>query len=169
MQLHHGDCLEVMASMPDNSVDSVVTDPPYGLGFMGRKWDALPPGEDVMRECLRVLKPGGHLLAFGGSRTYHRLAVAVEDAGFDIRDQIMWIYGSGFPKSRNVGREVEAFEGWGTALKPAHEPIVVGRRGIGGRPELLLGSTAHQVIEHAHCSVLIVPPPGGTPPREPGA
>lgn len=113
--IHHGDCLEVMRSMPDASVDSIVTDPPYGLGFMGKAWDALPPGQDWAEECLRLLKPGGHLLAFGGTRTWHRLAVAVEDAGFEIRDSIAWMYGSGFPKHR-------------ATLKPAFEPIVMARK-----------------------------------------
>jgi len=103
----HGDCVEVMRSMDAESVDAIVTDPPYGLGFMGKQWDALPPGREVFEECLRVLKPGGHLLAFGGSRTYHRLAVAVEDAGFEIRDQIMWVYGSGFPKSLDVSKAID--------------------------------------------------------------
>ena len=93
--------------MPENSVDAIVTDPPYGLGFMGAKWDALPPGKDWAEECLRVLKPGGHLLAFGGTRTWHRLAVAIEDAGFEIRDSIMWLYGSGFPKSHDVGKAID--------------------------------------------------------------
>lgn len=141
MKLHIGDCIEAMRQMADASVDSIVTDPPYGLGFMGKKWDVGVPAVDVFVECLRVLKPGGHLVAFGGSRTYHRLAVAVEDAGFEIRDQIMWLYGSGFPKSRNVGKEVEGFEGWGTALKPAHEPIVLARKP-------LTGTVAATVTEH---------------------
>jgi len=88
----HGDCIEVMRSMEPESVDAIVTDPPYGLGFMGKKWDALPPGVDVFAECLRVLKPGGHLLAFGGSRTYHRLAVAVEDAGFEVDYVGVWVW-----------------------------------------------------------------------------
>jgi len=92
-ELKAGDCIEQMKGMEAGSVDSVVTDPPYGLGFMGKKWDSLPPGQEVFEECLRVLKPGGYLLAFGGSRTYHRLAVAVEDSGFEIRDQIQWVYG----------------------------------------------------------------------------
>src|SRR5690554_6451978 len=109
--LHHDDCLEVMRALPDASVDSVATDPPYGLGFMGREWDDLPPGEPWARECLRVLKPGGHLLAFGGSRTWHRLAVAVEDAGFEIRDSIAWLYGSGFPKSLDVSKAIDKAAG----------------------------------------------------------
>jgi site-specific DNA-methyltransferase (adenine-specific) len=179
--LHLGDCIEVMRAMPDNSVDAVVTDPPYELGFMGKSWDAsgIANNADMWREALRVLKPGGHLLAFSGARTYHRMAVAIEDAGFEIRDQIMWVYGSGFPKSMNVAKAIESgggrpedirrmqmggeyepsgrgrvnydhggasamngasgpwrpttdaalqWEGWGTALKPAHEPICVARK-----------------------------------------
>ena len=136
-----GDAATTMRNLPGDSVDSIVTDPPYGLGFMGKKWDVGVPAVDVFAECLRVLKPGGHLLAFGGSRTYHRLAVAVEDAGFDIRDQIMWVYGSGFPKSRNVGKDVPEFDGWGTALKPAHEPIAMARKP-------LAGTVAANVMEH---------------------
>lgn len=133
--IYHGDCIEVMRNMPENSVDSIVTDPPYGLGFMGAKWDALPPGKDWAEECLRVLKPGGHLLAFGGTRTWHRLAVAIEDAGFEIRDSVMWLYGSGFPKSHDVSKAIDKqagkaaeWSGWGTALKPANEPIVMARK-----------------------------------------
>jgi site-specific DNA-methyltransferase (adenine-specific) len=124
--LLHGDCLEQIKTFKDNSIDSIVTDPPYGLSFMGKKWDYDVPSVDVWKECLRVLKPGGHLLSFSGSRTYHRMAVRIEDAGFEIRDQIMWVYGSGFPKSHNLG------EGWGTALKPAHEPIVMARKPFKG-------------------------------------
>ena len=108
MKLIHADCLEAMKKMPDNSVDAVVTDPPYGLSFMGKKWDYDVPSVEVGCECLRVLKPGGHLLAFAGSRTYHRLVVNVEDAGFEIRDQIMWVYGSGFPKSLNISKAIDA-------------------------------------------------------------
>ncbi|MFZ6655909.1 DNA-methyltransferase [Undibacterium sp. TJN19] len=179
--LYLGDCIEVMKTMPDNSVDSVVTDPPYELGFMGKKWDSTGIANNLIMwaECLRVLKPGGHLLAFGGSRTYHRMVCAVEDAGFEVRDQIMWVYGSGFPKSLNVSKaidkaagaerivvsegkpvkrmipgadqdatgswiknngreyvpqtdEARQWDGWGTALKPAHEPIVVARKALIG-------------------------------------
>jgi DNA modification methylase len=177
MTVLHGDCREVMLTMPDNSVDAIITDPPYELGFMGKSWDSTGVAYDitVWQECLRVLKPGGHLLAFGGSRTYHRLACAIEDAGFQIRDQIMWVYGSGFPKSLNISKaidkdagaerevvgkdkagtglglmdksstiggefditapataEAKQWEGWGTALKPAHEPIVMARKPLDG-------------------------------------
>jgi len=138
IDLRLGDCIDVLKTLEDNSVDSVICDPPYHLtstkggkkGFMGKEWDGgdIAFRTDVWKECLRVLKPGGYLLAFGSSRTYHRIAVAIEDAGFDIRDQIMWIYSSGFPKSHNIGKKVEGYEGWGTALKPAHEPIVMARK-----------------------------------------
>jgi site-specific DNA-methyltransferase (adenine-specific) len=223
--VHHGDCLDVLASLPDASVDAVVTDPPYGLEFMGKEWDRF--GTDVgngyretprindrsgegfpghrgaavnsfqagrpfqswcqlwATECLRVLKPGGHLLAFGGTRTSHRLACAVEDAGFEIRDSIAWLYGSGFPKSLDVSKAIDkaagverevtgpnrfahlngkanldcygvasrpdttapatdaarTWQGWGTALKPAHEPIVVARKP-------LVGTVAANVLAH---------------------
>ena len=121
----HGDCLEVLRTLPDNSVDAVVTDPPYGLSFMGKRWDYDVPAVEVWAECLRVLKPGGHLLAFAGTRTQHRMAVRIEDAGFDIRDMIAWVYGSGFPKSHNGP--------WGgTALKPALEPVTVARKPLDG-------------------------------------
>jgi site-specific DNA-methyltransferase (adenine-specific) len=103
----------------------VVTDPPYGLSFMGKAWDYDVPSAKVWCEVLRVLKPGGHLLAFAGTRTQHRMAVQIEDAGFEIRDMIAWVYGSGFPKSRNLDGE---WQGWGTALKPALEPITVARK-----------------------------------------
>ncbi|MCU1145751.1 DNA-methyltransferase [Stenotrophomonas maltophilia] len=123
--IHIGDCLEVMRSMADNSVDAVVTDPPYGLSFMGKRWDYDVPSTETWAECLRVLKPGGYLLAFAGTRTQHRMAVRIEDAGFEIRDMIAWVYGSGFPKSHNGP--------WGgTALKPALEPITVARKPIAG-------------------------------------
>jgi len=138
--LVNGDCLEVLKTLSDASVDAVVTDPPYELGFMGKGWDAsgIAYNVDLWRECLRVLKPGGHLLAFGGTRTYHRMAVAIEDAGFEIRDSLHWIYGSGFPKSRNLDGE---WSGWGTALKPAHEPVVVARKP-------LVGTVAANVLAH---------------------
>jgi DNA modification methylase len=139
-QIIQGDCIEQMRSMTENSVDSIVTDPPYELGFMGKSWDStgIAFNTEVWKEALRVLKPGGHLLAFSGSRTYHRMAVAIEDAGFEIRDQIMWIYGSGFPKSHNLKGD---WQGWGTALKPAHEPIVVARKP-------LIGTVAANVLTY---------------------
>ena len=193
MKLINNDCIAAMKEMPDNSVDSIVTDPPYELGFMGKSWDAsgIAFNIKVWREALRVLKPGGHLLAFSGSRTYHRMAVAIEDAGFEIRDQIMWVYGSGFPKSHNVSKgidkaagaerevgkqgsticpdfpnpcsghnetgkfsatvhalptlpntpEAQQWDGWGTALKPAHEPIVLARKP-------LIGTVANNVLTY---------------------
>lgn len=143
--------------MEPESVDAVVCDPPYGLKFMGKKFDALGQGAQQREwhrrwafEALHLLKPGGHLLAFGGSRTYHHLASGIEEAGFDVRDQIMWLYGSGFPKSQNVEKAVakvagsdgaQSWEGWGTALKPAHEPIVVARKPF-------KGGTGKNVVEH---------------------
>jgi site-specific DNA-methyltransferase (adenine-specific) len=129
--LHLGDCRAVLATLGDNSIDSIVCDPPYELGFMGKAWDNSGIAYDVTvwQQCLRVLKPGGHLVAFGGSRTYHRLAVAIEDAGFEIRDQIQWIYSQGFPKSHNLKDE---YQGYGTALKPAHEPAVLARKPLCG-------------------------------------
>jgi hypothetical protein len=220
--LYHGDCIEVMRSLPSASVDAVVTDPPYGLEFMGKEWDAPWKGtaashaearvrradelddpskgkyiragvnayeagrpfqqwcEQWASECLRVLKPGGYMLAFGGTRTWHRLACAIEDAGFEVRDSIAWLYGSGFPKSLDVSKaidkaaghwrgkagevqsgndamggpnyertakgdpitaEAEAWDGWGTALKPAFEPVVVARKP-------LAGTVAANVLEH---------------------
>ena len=107
IDLYLGDCLDVLKTFPENSIDSIVTDSPYGLSFMGKKWDYDVPSVEVWTECLRVLKPGGHLLSFAGSRTYHRMAVRIEDAGFEIRDQIMYIYGSGFPKSHNIKKQIE--------------------------------------------------------------
>jgi len=224
--IYHGDCVEVLRQLPDASVDAVVTDPPYGLGFMGKEWDgpggmlgqmatghekrgALAYGGSHSRgyadndsrhfqawaelwaaECLRVLKPGGHILAFGGTRTWHRLACAIEDAGFEVRDSIAWMYGSGFPKSLDVSKAIDKaagaerpvtgprtyadgtvghfsgaavygavnegssksitapvtdaareWSGWGTALKPAHEPIVVARKP-------LVGTVAANVLQH---------------------
>ena len=136
--LYCGDCVKVLRLLPDGSIDSVVTDPPYGLSFMGKRWDYDVPSEEVWRECLRVLKPGGHLLAFAGTRTQHRMAVRIEDAGFEIRDMIAWVYGSGFPKSKNLGGD---WQGWGTALKPALEPITVARKP-------LVGTVAENVLAH---------------------
>ena len=107
MRLILGDSVDKLKELEDNSVDSIVTDPPYGLSFMGKKWDYDVPSQEIFEECLRVLKPGGYLLSFAGSRTYHRMAVRVEDAGFEIRDQIMWIYGSGFPKSHNISKGID--------------------------------------------------------------
>jgi DNA modification methylase len=166
-----GDCLEVMRGMADNSVDAVVTDPPYGLAFMGKRWDYSVPSVDIWREALRVLKPGGHLLSFAGTRTQHRMAVNIEYGGFEIRDMIAWVYGSGFPKSLDVSKAIDKaagiwrgragnittdngamsvpnyertdkglpstdaarkWAGWGTALKPAFEPITVARKPIDG-------------------------------------
>jgi hypothetical protein len=121
----HGDCLAVMPTLEAESVDAIVSDPPYGLGFMGKQWDHGVPGVDFWREALRVAKPGAHLVAFGGTRTYHRLACAIEDAGWEIRDCLSWLYGSGFPKSHNGP--------WGgTALKPAWEPIILARKPLAG-------------------------------------
>jgi DNA modification methylase len=124
-ELHHGNCLDILRTMPDCSIDAVVTDPPYGLSFMGKKWDYDVPSTEIWEECLRVLKPGGYLLAFAGTRTQHRMAVRIEDAGFEIRDMLAWMYGSGFPKSHNLDGE---HQGWGTALKPAMEPITMARK-----------------------------------------
>jgi len=125
----HGDCLDVMRGMTDASVDAVVSDPPYGLSFMGKSWDHGVPGVPFWAEALRVAKPGAHLLAFGGTRTFHRLAVAIEDAGWEVRDCFSWLYGTGFPKSHNLDG---AWDGWGTALKPAWEPIIVARKPLVG-------------------------------------
>ena len=138
MKLMLGNCLDKLKELEDNSVDSVVTDPPYGLSFMGKKWDYDVPAVNIWEECFRVLKPGGHLLAFAGTRTQHRMAVNIEDAGFEIRDMIAWVYGSGFPKSHNISKaldkvgspEAQQWDGWGTALKPALEPITVARKPV---------------------------------------
>jgi DNA modification methylase len=193
--VHHGDCLAVLKTLPDNSIDAVITDPPYALNFMSKHWDtaAIVFDATLWWQCLRVLKPGGHLAAFGGTRTWHRLAVAIEDAGFEIRDNLAWLYGSGFPKSLDVskaidkasgaeretvgvrpihyadtpsgyssvsagggvrpggmfsgshgdtasGRDITApatdaarqWQGWGTALKPSHEPVILARKPLQG-------------------------------------
>lgn len=136
--IHHGDCLSVLRGMADNSLDACVTDPPYGLSFMGKGWDYDVPSVEIWREVFRVLKPGAHLLAFAGTRTQHRMAVNIEDAGFEVRDMIAWVYGSGFPKSHNLDGE---WQGWGTALKPALEPITVARKP-------LIGTVAANVQTH---------------------
>jgi DNA methylase len=203
--IHLGDCLDVLRTLPDASVDAVVTDPPYGLAFMGKRWDYDVPSVEIWAECLRVLKPGGHLLAFAGTRTQHRMAVRIEDAGFEIRDMIAWVYGSGFPKSLDVSKaidkaagaerevvglipdrwtgkgnalnfstdrpqsevavtgapatpEAQQWAGWGTALKPALEPITMARKP-------LEGTVAANVLAHGTgalnvdgCRVEGVPP-----------
>lgn len=170
IKLMLGDNIQSLKKLPENSIDSIVTDPPYGLSFMNKKWDYDVPSTDFWKEVYRVLKPGGHVLSFGGTRTYHRMVVNMEDAGFEIRDQIMWIYGSGFPKSLNIGRAYDKkqgnerevigevkqprmnndygkgnhnereikelditkgssqYEGWGSAIKPANEPICLARK-----------------------------------------
>ena len=181
VDLFHGDCIDIMADMDECSVDSIVTDPPYGLSFMGKGWDKGVPGVEFWAEALRVAKPGAHLLAFGGTRMVHRLAVAIEDAGWEIRDRVHWVYGSGFPKSHDVSKaidkaagaerevvgtkisrqptgnayaqdkwtqehgsshemsitapatpEAQRWDGWGTALKPAVEPIILARKPFKG-------------------------------------
>lgn len=187
--VYQGDCVALMRALPEGSVDAVVTDPPYEIGFMGKTWDSTGVAYDpaTWAEALRVLKPGGHLLAFAATRTYHRIAVAIEDAGFEIRDMVEWIYGTGFPKSLDVSKAIDKaagaerevvgsrtdgagngsvvglgsersmetefditapatpdaarWDGWGTALKPAHEPIVLARKP-------LTGTVASNVLEH---------------------
>jgi site-specific DNA-methyltransferase (adenine-specific) len=184
VKLMLGNNINKLKELPDNFVDSIVTDPPYGLSFMGKKWDYDVPSIDFWKEALRVLKPGGHVLSFGGTRTYHRMVVNMEDAGFEIRDQIMWVYGSGFPKSHNIGKVIDKiegneredlgenpynklrgkggvienyssiqnktnitkgqsdYEGWGTALKPANEPICVARKPLSEK------TIAENVLKH---------------------
>lgn len=138
-----GDCLERLKELEDGSIDSIVTDPPYMINFMNKKWDSedrdVVDNVELWLECLRVLKPGGHLIAFCATRTVHRMTTKIEDAGFDIRDQLCWCYESGFPKSLNVSlqfdegsEEAKRFEGWGTALKPAFEPAVLARKPLDG-------------------------------------
>lgn len=144
-KLFRGDCLKILKKIPDNSIDSIVTDPPYGLKFMAKKWDHDVPQVVVWKECLRVLKPGGYLLAFAGTRTQHRMAVNIEDAGFAIVDILAWVYSSGFPKSQNISKalsktaiskdktkQVAKWQGFGTAVKPAFEPITMARKPLEG-------------------------------------
>lgn len=185
--IYHGNNIEILKTFADNSADSIVTDPPYGLSFMNKHWDYDVPSVELWKECLRVLKPGGHLLSFAGTRTYHRMTVRIEDAGFEIRDMISWIYGSGFPKSLDIGKAIDKMKGverevigksihsanrvkdigylgtghseperletapatpeaiqwngWGTALKPACEPICVARKPVHG-------TIANNVLEY---------------------
>jgi DNA modification methylase len=109
-EVRHGDCRDIMRTLPDNSVDAIVSDPPYGLAFMGKEWDHGVPGVEFWTEALRVAKPAAHLVAFGGTRTFHRLAVAIEDAGWEVRDCLSWLYGSGFPKSHDIGKAIDKMD-----------------------------------------------------------
>lgn len=140
ISVHNGDALEVLRKLPDGSVHSIVTDPPYLLGFMNKSWDkgTISYSVELWSEVLRIAKPGAHLLAFGGTRTYHRMACAIEDAWWEIRDSLHWLYGQGFPKSHNLDGE---HAGVGTALKPSHEPIVLARKP-------LEGTVAENVLKH---------------------
>src|SRR4030042_362583 len=106
-KLYNMNCLDGMKEIPDNSIDSIVTDPPYGISFMGKKWDYDVPKVNIWKECSRILKPGGHLLCFAGTRTQHRMAVNIEDAGFEIREIIAWVHSTGFPKSLNISRNID--------------------------------------------------------------
>ena len=126
--LHTGDCLKVMGEMESDSIDAIVTDPPYGISYMSKRWDYDVPSEDVWKEALRIVKPGGHALIFGGSRTFHRTVLEIEEAGWEIRDQIAWIYGQGFPKSVDISKEIDSqlgmereIVGWkkGTGFDPS--------------------------------------------------
>ena len=156
-KLYQGNMLDMLEVIEPNSIDSIITDPPYELNFMGKGWDnsGIAFQTDTWKRCYEVLKSGGYLLAFGGSRTFHRIACAIEDAGFEIRDTIMWLYGSGFPKSMNIGLAIDKkkdgeyeikqaqneWQGWGTALKPSFEPIIVARKPF-------KGSLVDNVIEY---------------------
>lgn len=133
-KLYKGDCLDVLAALEGNSIDTCITDPPYGLDFQGKNWDYGVPSALYWKEVLRVLKPGSMLLAFGGSRTHHRLMTAIEDSGFELRDTIAWLYAQGLPKSYNLKRETKdpIWNDYGTALKPAIELIIVAMKPIEG-------------------------------------
>ena len=150
MQLINNDCIAAMKEMSDNSVDSIVTDPPYELGFMGKSWDSsgIAFNLDVWREALRVLKPGGHLIAFSGSRTYHRMAVAIEDAGFEIRDQIMWVYGSGFPKSHNVSKGIDKRGGATANFEEFRDAVKKAMKEQGLKTSALADALGNFMISH---------------------
>jgi len=139
--IYNGDCREVLQTLPDDSVDAVVTDPPYGLSFMGKRWDYDVPGVEVWQQCLRVLKPGGHLLAFAGTRTQHRMAVNIEDAGFEIRDMIAWVYGSGFPKSLDVSKAIDKAAGAEREVVGEYKATGTARNSkhIGAKPHAAIG------------------------------
>jgi len=204
-----GDCLDVMATMPESSVDTIITDPPYGLSFMGKEWDHGVPGVEFWQAALRVAKPGTILMAFGGTRTYHRLTCAIEDAGWTIRDCMMWLYGSGFPKSLDISKAIDKaagaerevvgenpnwrgnksahsnmimspmvhgeaevitapstpdaqlWQGWGTALKPAWEPIVIAMKSLDG-------TFANNALTHGVAGMWIDGSRVGTTKRTPG-
>lgn len=142
-----GDSAEELKNIPDNSIDAVITDPPYGIEFLGKAWDSNTGAVAIWAECLRILKPGGYLLAFSAARTYHHLATNIETVGFEIRDQLMWIYSSGFPKAQDMGKALDKrgitnqSHGWKTALKPGHEPIVMARKRF-------KGSTIDNIQQH---------------------
>jgi hypothetical protein len=150
IDLYNRECLEKLKELPDDSVDCIVTDPPYFISFMNKGWDnedSIASKKEFWMECLRVTKPGGYLLAFGHSRTHHRLFTAVEDGGWEIRDTIMWLHGQGFPKSKNLG------DGWGTALKPAHEPICMARKPFEGSAEKVFKNTGLGGINIDACRI----------------
>ena len=136
--IHHGDNRDTLKTLESNSIDAIITDPPYGIDFLGKSWDANTGALETYTECLRVLKPGGYILAFSAARTYHHLAITLEQAGFEIRDQIMWLYSSGFPKAQDIGKALQKrgieneYHGWKTALKPAHEPVCMARKPFKG-------------------------------------
>ena len=148
-ELWHSECLERLRAMPDASVHAVVTDPPYGLAFMGKRWDYDVPSVEIWAECLRVLKPGGHLLAFAGTRTQHRMAVRIEDAGFEIRDMLAWVYGSGFPKSLDVSKALDKAAG-AEREKTGRVLSVTGNRAAGSNSLARSGLGAVDAGPQAH-------------------